>query len=135
MKLQPLLIALTALNVCLLGATLLRASNAGEAQSNDILRGKGLEIVDDQGRVRASIQLLPAAREKDGSMSAETVLLRLITEKGRPAVKIGTSEEQSGMALIGPTGTSNTYVQVLSGRTDSKLVLKNENGREQTVAP
>ena len=43
-----------------------------------------LEIVDDQGRVRASLDVLPASRSASGEQQSETVLLRLMTEKGRP---------------------------------------------------
>jgi hypothetical protein len=54
------------------------------------LRGRGLEIVDQQGRVRASISILPAGKSSSGDDYAETVLLRLITglrnEDGRRQV-------------------------------------------------
>jgi delta 1-pyrroline-5-carboxylate dehydrogenase len=68
-------------------------------------------------------------------MVAETVLLRLITEQGRPAVKISTSEKTSGMTLTGPTGTSRTYVQALAGSSASAVVLKNEDGGERRIEP
>ena len=68
-----------------------------------VLRGRALEIVDDHGRVRASIQVLPASTQNDGQRSPETVLLRLITEKGRPSVKIGSSEESAGSMHITAT--------------------------------
>ena len=100
-----------------------------------MLRGRGLEIVDAQGRVRASISVLPAGRSEHGDAYPETVLLRLITERGRPAVKISTSEEASAMALIGPTGTKNTYAIVEASGAVSRFTLKNEDGREQTVKP
>ena len=54
-------------------------------------RRRGLQIVDSQGRVRASIQLLAAEAAK----RLEMVLLRLITENGRPSVKIAASEPAS----------------------------------------
>jgi hypothetical protein len=63
------------------------------------------------------------------------VLLRLITERGRPAVKIGASEESAGLSFSGPTGTSDTYVILQSKGTESSLKLRNENGREQIIKP
>jgi len=39
---------------------------------------------------------LPASVQANGETSSETVLLRLITERGRPSVKIGASEEVAG---------------------------------------
>src|ERR1700680_750292 len=100
-----------------------------------VLRGRGLEIVDDHGRVRASIQVLPASTQKNGELSSETVLLRLITEKGRPSVKIASSEPAAGLSFAGPSNTKSTYVILESKGTASSLTLKNEDGREQIVKP
>jgi len=100
-----------------------------------VLRGRALQIVDDRGRVRASINVYPASTQKDGERYAETVLLRLITEQGRPSVKIGASEQTAGLALVGPSGTKETYVQLAATGTVSSLKLKNEDGRERVVEP
>jgi hypothetical protein len=101
----------------------------------DVVRAKALEIVDGQGRVRARIAVLPPSVSRDGVRSAETVLLRLITERGRPSVKIGASEETSGMSLTGPTGTKDSYIVLESNGTDSSIRVRNEAGREQLVRP
>src|SRR4051794_10830930 len=70
----------------------------------DRLSGRALEIVDDRGRVRASITVFPAdpkVKIPDGSTGyPETVLLRLINSKGRPNIKIDASEAGSG-AMVG----------------------------------
>ena len=63
------------------------------------------------------------------------MLLRLITERGRPSVKIGASEESAGLSFAGPSNTRNTYVQLLSKGTVSSMTLKNEDGREQNFKP
>ena len=67
--------------------------------------------------------------------TAETVLLRLITERGRPSVKIGASEAEAGLALVGPTGTKATYVQLGAKGVVSALKLSNEDGRERVIEP
>jgi hypothetical protein len=100
-----------------------------------VLRGRALEIVDDQGRVRASLTVMPAGTSAKGDRYPETVLLRLITERGRPSVKISASEDAAGLGLSGPTGTSDTYVILEAKGTSSSLKLRNEDGREQTVKP
>jgi hypothetical protein len=100
-----------------------------------VLRGRALEIVDEQGRVRASLNVYPASIQKNGESYPETVLLRLITERGRPSVKISASEQSSGLALVGPTGTKETYVQLGAKDTVSSLRLKNEDGRELLFKP
>jgi hypothetical protein len=79
--------------------------------------------------------VLPASPQKSGETSAETVLLRLITERGRPSVKISASEQSAGLALVGPTGTKDTYVQLGAWGTASSLRLKNEDGGERVVKP
>jgi hypothetical protein len=136
MKSNLFLIAITLLNAGILAMSYIQNHRpASMPEADQILRGRGLQIVDDSGHVRASIQVLPQSQQQDGTMSAETVLLRLITEQGRPAVKIGTSEQQSGMTLTGPTGTSHTYVQALAGSTASAVVVKNEDGGERRIEP
>ncbi|MDB5943183.1 MAG: hypothetical protein JWQ13_2749 [Ramlibacter sp.] len=135
MKLQRLLFVLTAVNLALLVFLLVSNIGHASAETAPVLRGRALEIVDAQGRVRASISLLPASTQPNGETYAETVLLWLITERGRPAVKIGASEQTAGLSFAGPTGTKDTYVILESKGTTSSLKLRNEDGREQIVAP
>jgi hypothetical protein len=135
MKTHRFLIVLTVVNLVLLALSLIQSRSVAAQGVAPVLRGRALEIVDDHGRVRASIQVLPAGTQKNGELSLETVLLRLITEKGRPSVKIGASEESAGLALTGPTNTKNTYVQLGAQGTASSLTLKNEDGREQVIKP
>src|SRR5205823_14887451 len=99
MTTQRLLIGLTLVNLALLIFTLAQTRPAVAEGSAPVLRGRGLEIVDERGRVRASIQVLPASAQPNGEASAETVLLRLITERGRPAVKLGASEQAAGLSF------------------------------------
>jgi hypothetical protein len=134
---QPsrLLLALTIANSIGLVAFALGSRSAQADSVPAVLRGRSLEIVDQDGRVRASISVLPAGTSAKGDASRETVLLRLITEKGRPSVKIGTSEESAGMSLAGPSGTSNTYLILEARGTSSSLKLRNEDGRERVVTP
>jgi hypothetical protein len=135
MRNQRLLIVLTVVNFVLLAFSLAQSYTVAAQDASPVLRGRGLQIVDDHGRVRASIQVLPSTTQSDGSLSMETVLLRLITEKGRPSVKIGASEESSGLALVGPSGTRDTYVQLGAKGKASSLTLKSEDGRQQVITP
>ena len=79
--------------------------------------------------------MLPPAKSQKGEEEAETVLLRLITERGRPSVKIAASEPASGLSFAGPTGTKDTYVTLGAKGTSSSLKLRRENGREQFIEP
>ncbi|HEY1307789.1 MAG TPA: hypothetical protein VGF24_29760 [Vicinamibacterales bacterium] len=136
MRIQRFGIALTVVNALLLAVVLTQSNRPALASDTPaMLRGRGLEIVDEEGRVRASITVFPAKTEANGTKSAETVLLRLITERGRPAIKVSTSEEGSGMAIVGPTGTHQTYVSLGAYDTATTVKLKNEDGRERTIVP
>jgi len=136
MKTTRTLFVLTAVNLALLLLTVAQQFRPAFAQSEPpVLRGRSLEIVDAEGRVRASIKVLPPAKSQEDEEEAETVLLRLITERGRPSVKIASSEPASGLSFAGPTGTKDTYVTLGAKGTTSSLKLRNEDGREQVIAP
>jgi hypothetical protein len=130
MRMQRVTLALTIVNLGLLIVLLAQVSPLSAQETAPILRGRELQIVDEAGRVRASLNVLPA-----GEQSSETVLLRLITEQGRPSVKIGVSEGSSGLSIAGPTGTSNTWITVTADGSTSKMVMKNEDGGEEIVQP
>ena len=128
------LYALTALNLGVLAFSVAQQLRPAFAQGElPVLRGSGLQIVDSQGRIRASISVLPRGDSADEQ--AETVLLRLITERGRPTVKIAASEPASGLSFAGPTGTKDSYVILQTKGTRSSLKLRNEGGGEQIVEP
>ena len=135
MKMQRFAVVITLVNLVIL-MFLLAAMRPAMAQAvAPVLRGRSLEIVDDRGRVRASISVLPAGVSAHGDRSPETVLLRLITERGRPSVKIGASEEAAGLSFAGPTNTKDTYIILEAKGVASSLKLRNEDGREQLVKP
>jgi len=134
-RIQRFTLGLTLLNVVLFVLLILSQASPvlGRQTELPVLRGRGLEIVDAQGRIRASIRINPPSGPDSGSV--ETVLLRLITERGRPSVKIGSSERGSGLSFAGPTGTSETYVILKAEGTSAQLKMRAEDGREQIVKP
>jgi hypothetical protein len=137
MKTQRLFVALTVINLGLTIFLLTRASRVEADNVAPVLRGRSLEIVDDQGRVRASIKLHPAEpnyKWPDGKIGIpETVMLRLIDGKGRPEVKIGASEQGGGLGLIGEYDTAHVILQAQGA--DSSLKLANKDGRQQFIKP
>lgn len=136
MAAQRLVVALTVANIVVLVLSAARLVGPAFAQTEaPVLRGRALEIVDEQGRVRASINVLPAGRSQSGDAYPETVLLRLITERGRPSVKIGSAEQVSGLSFAGPTGTKDTYIILEARDHATSLKLRNEGGRELIVKP
>jgi hypothetical protein len=133
MATQTLLAALTVVNLGLAGYQSVRAPYP--ASPPDVLRGRGLEIVDDRGKVRASIAILPEDPKViwKGKPYPETVLLRLITADGRPNVKLGAGKTGSGLLIAGESDP--TYIQVLSEEGETTVRLKNKDGRERVIRP
>jgi hypothetical protein len=130
------LYTLTCINVVLLALGVIQWLQFAHAQPEpSVLRGQALEIVDRQGRIRASISVQPAGETTSGEEYPETVLLRLITEEGRPTVKIQSTEPSSGLSFAGPTGTQNSYLILQADGTQSSLTLRNEDGLERVVTP
>jgi hypothetical protein len=147
MKIQRILIAATVIN---LGLTMfllaqIRRVDAGSVESRGggpasplpVLRGSSLEIVDDQGRVRASIKIHPGDpnfKMPDGKTGyPETVMFRLIDPKGRPEVKLGASVEGGGLGLIGETDTTHALLEAQG--PDALLKLTNKAGKQQLIKP
>jgi|SRR5580704_13219546 hypothetical protein len=136
------LLILTILNLGLLTALIARplvAEETGTAPTT--LRAQGLDIVDAQGRPRASIHVVPAgpARFADGTIQTnappmpETVLFRLIRADGRPTVKIATTERGSAMTLGG--GVDPTYIVVESSGGEPSITLTDAHGGKKVVRP
>ena len=133
MKSKRFALLLVVLNVVLLGALALdRVSPAfAKGRVSPVLRGQALEIVDTQGRLRATIGVLPATT-LDGKRYPETVLLRLIDPQTGPVVKIGASSNGSA---IGLTDGANRGVQVFAHDTGSFVRIVDRAGRERVIRP
>ena len=128
-KIQRLLMALTLVNLVVLTFLLTQTKAAESNNAAPVLRGRALEIVDENGNVRAAIQLIPG--RTDGTFP-ETVILRLIDAKGKPLVKVGGSRQGSALSLVGDN--DGTYV-VLKAEADTSLKMLNKNGKEQVIKP
>ena len=143
MKNSHALAAVTIMNLVILVTGLFHPSMSVEANdSSQVLRARGLEIVDEQGRVRASLSVIPAGpsrgpdgkpRESNGRIYPEAVVFRLIRPDGRPSVKIATTEQGSGIDLSG--GIDPTYIVLNSEGGQASLTLTNRSGRHQVLKP
>lgn len=137
MQAQRFLIALTVVNLGLVGYQSIqsRPDAAAPAGSPDVLRGRALEIVDDRGRVRASLSVLPEDPKVtwNGKPYPETVLLRLMSPDGRPNVKLGATKLGSGLVIGGESNP--THIQVLSEGGETTLKLINGDGVERLIKP
>jgi hypothetical protein len=132
---QRLSTILTLINLILLIFLLLRPG--GARPSNEVvaeIRCRAFRVVDDQGRARASIDVLPASTFKPtGKAYPETVIFRLIDAKGRPEVKIAASEEGAGLGFVG--STDETQVKLEARGSESSLTVTNKDGKQQRLSP
>ncbi len=133
MRSQKTLVALTVIN-CALLLFQLAAIRPTEAQGvAPVLRGRALEIVDAQGRVRASISV-HGPETVDSQTYPEAVLFRLTDPKHGPIVKIDASSEGSGFGLSDDSPQGGIRLMA-KNRTGTFVQVTNRNGREQVIKP
>ncbi len=135
MKSQKFLFVLTVINLALLLIQLIQPRPGVAADIPRVIRGHALEIVDDKGRVRASLSVVPEDPKVKwkGKPYPETVLLRLITADGRPNVKLGASKSGAGLLIGGESDP--TYIQILAEGGESTLKLVNKTAIERVIKP
>lgn len=113
---------LTLVNLALLGYQF--ASKPVVAQSvPQVVRARALELVDDRGRARASIDVAP---EGD-------VVFRLRDETGTIRVKMSAGREGSGLLLL--DASTEPGVQLNAAATGSRIRLTNRDGRNREIVP
>lgn len=139
MRSTRVLFTLTVANLILLAGlaiqSLSRSAQAEETAAADgvptVLRGRSLEIVDDQGRVRAFLAVMPPSTV-DGKDYPETVLLRLIDPQAGPVVKLTAAVNGSALSL---SDSGDGGVQ-LFGRDEGSVVrVSNKDGERRELAP
>lgn len=127
-----LLFVLTALNLILLAGLLIERTQPAFAKSvSPVLRGSALEIVDDQGRVRAQI-VVHGPSTVAGKRYPEAVLLRLIDPTSGPVVKIGAAVNGGA---IGLTDGADRGVQIFAHDTGSFVRIVDRSGHEKIMRP
>src|SRR5262245_29981910 len=126
---QRVAVGLTVVNLVLLTAMLAQMRPVEAQSTPGVLRGTALEIVDGQGRPRATISILagnPAVAATDGGPFPETVVFRLIDPKYGPVVKLSGSERSAGLGLGGDSQAKHTLLEAQP--TGSVLKLTDGNG-------
>lgn len=131
MKTQRLLVVLTVINLALTGYLMAQVGAVSADDAGAMLRGRGLEIIDAQGRVRASISIEPPV-VVDSKAYPESVLLRLSDPNG-PRVKIDASTRGTGLRLANGTGKGS--VDLAAKVTGTSVKITANDGREQVLQP
>lgn len=126
---QRIAVVLTVVNLVLL-VILLGNNRAAVAQSDSVLRGRSLELVDGAGQVRAEITVEP-----DGE-----ALLRMRDAAGTIRVKLGAGDSGSGLLLLDET--TEPGVQIIARRsatatrpTTTSINLAGPAGQRRTITP
>lgn len=130
MNTQRLAIVVTVINLVLL-VVLLTHNRAAVAQSDgSVLRGRGLELVDAAGQVRAEFTVEP-----DGE-----ALFRMRDSAGTIRVKLGAGDTGSGLLLIDET--TEPGVQIVARRsatatrpTTTSIHLTGAAGQRRAITP
>ena len=129
MRTQRLAVVLAAVNLVLLVMLLGQFRPVAASDIAPVLRGRSLEIVDAQGRVRASIKIEPPTTV-DSQNYPEAVVFRLRDgDDAAPGVKLDTSRDGAGMTFAGGK------VRLMAKRGENSVSVRDGNGREQVLKP
>ena len=99
-----------------------------------MLRGRALEIVDSQGRLRANI-LVHGPETVNGVRYPETVLFRLIDPNGGPLVKLTVAANGSAFRLSDGINGGNGGVELYARDTASFVRVVDKSNRVQALRP
>jgi hypothetical protein len=130
MKMQRLAIALTAINLVLLLLTVAQPGPTTAQTVAPILRGRAFELVDERGQVRSRFNV-----ESDGE-----VVLRLLDKNGTIRVKLGASEDGSGLVLADEA--TEPGIHIIARRTGTaerptttSITLRGTDGKQRVIRP
>ena len=107
-----------------------RAVSAGQAVE-PVLRGRALQIVDEQGRVRAEI-LVHGPETVNGIRYPEAVLFRMADPTSGPVVKLTAAANGSALGL---SDDARGGIQLYARDTASFVRVVDKQGHERIVRP
>ena len=133
MKIQRIAIGLTVINLVLLVFLLAQTYRTRAGDVAPVLRGRALQIVDEQDRIRAEI-LVHGPETVNGKTYPETVLFRMATAQRAPLMKLTVSENGSVLGLSDDSVPGG--VELRAQRDKGNFVkIVSRDGREQTIKP
>jgi hypothetical protein len=133
MKIQRVAIGLTVINFILLIFLLAQIHRTSANDVAPVLRARGLQIVDNQDRIRAEI-LVHGPEMVNGTTYPETVLFRMATSQRAPLVKLSVSENGSALGLSDDSEPGG--IQLYANRSKGNFMrVVSQDGREQVIKP
>lgn len=129
MKRQTVALALTGINLILLVVMLAKVRPAKANTEPTIVRARAVELVDARGRVRSRLEVEP-----DGA-----VVFRLFDQNGAIRVKLGASEDGSGLMMADEATEPGIHLVARRSGTLKKpatrLVLTGADGQQRVIRP
>lgn len=122
MKSRISVISLVALNLVVLLCVAATPKPAHQKDVQSLVRARAIELVDDKGRIRASLGV-----EKDGE-----AVFRMRDTDQTIRLKIGASNEGSALLLLDESTNPGLHVLARKGTT---MTLINPDGRKRIVEP
>jgi hypothetical protein len=127
---RPLAVAFTAINIVVLLLTLAHSPHTTAEPPPAVLRARALELVDDRGQIRSRLTVEPTGE----------VVLRLLDQNGTIRVKLGASQDGSGLVLLDEA--TEPAIQALARRTSTpdkpittSLTLRGAAGPPRVINP
>ncbi len=117
------LVALAGMNLVLLGALVARSPFASASGTPDIVRARSIELLDERGAVRAQLTV-----ETGGE-----AVFRLRDAKGQVRVKVGASEDGSGLLLLDQA--TEPAIHLLAKKGGGTVTLTDKDGRRRSIEP
>jgi hypothetical protein len=124
MRLHRISTILSVINVVLVGWLVTATSGTAVGQGPaPAIRASSIELVDDAGGVRAQLIVTP-----DGE-----TLLRMRDAQGEIRVKLGASEEGSGLVMADQSAQPGLHV--LAKRGSTRMTLTDSSGQQRVIQP
>jgi len=131
MKTQRIALVVTVINLMLMVVLLAQFRRVKADDVVPVLRGRALEIVDAQGRIRAQI-LVHGPETVNNKQYPEAVLFRLADPKAGPVVKLTAAENG---AALGLSDDADGGIQLYARDTGSFVRVIDKKGKEQVLKP
>ena len=117
-------LVLTIINLILLIAVFIQGRMIATQTVPDILRVRTLQLVDENGEVRAQLNVSDPGGE---------AVFRMMDQEGTIRVKLGASEEGSALVLL--NGLTEPGVHILAQQNETSLTITNQSGANQVIKP
>jgi hypothetical protein len=124
MNTNRIALVLTVTNFIILLVILLQGRMISTQTIPDTLRVRTLQLVDENGEVRAQLNV---------SDPGNVAVFRMMDQEGTIRVKLGASEEGSGLVLLNEL--TEPGVHILAQEDNTSLTITNQSGAIQVIKP